>query len=1048
LAVPAEQTSAEETVSPPVTLKAPAAPSAELSITPEPLQTEVADALQSAADEQAQPNEIDPGTEAPVLLDVPSLSPSELQSAEPANIQQDESIPTNASEQPEENDLQPPLVPEPEPQTLTLPEPPKEDELQPPSLPEPPIVKQAEPDLDTRSAESSLLPLKETAKQRRKREAEEWVQREEQEELDQKNFEQYRIDQERLEMARLEQKRLERERNRQERARKERLEQERLEAERAEQERVEKERLEKVRLEEERLEQERLEQERLEEERLIKERLEQHRLEHEARKRERIAQEEIERQKLEKERIEQERLDAERLREEELEKTRLDTLRIENERLQQKLLEEKAEAIAKAAEAAGKGPLQIEVEVARALRDQHVQTSDGEVDIKSATGSLTSSVPLERLDLTAPAAPAEPTQLLTSGPETHSQRAVGSSDARTSNPVSRLPTPATSVGRSGSPRSATVIDSPRARPYTSEMPPQHSPAHRSEHVDQISQGRHTTGSPALPAPRPQAVSQIIQDSRPAAPSPPVGRTRPRHIPAFDSEDESDSSAMVRPRRQFRGGEDFSRDELSGSAQYPPQPTHHRSFASRVPPAEPSYSNPPPPQPPGYHPGYYPPTAPPHYQNHNYRVSQQGYPHPNAYGPPSHSSSSPYTEPWNYPPGYRHDSPPHRHDTLITRDYPLGLSPLDTRSAPGADPGDVFSRIAQAIPDLHVLLAQYKETHGQLSVREELLRRSSVEQDERLRAKDHEITDLKERARTLEHQYSTEASRLRLQIGNLEEQVRELQDQRAETEKFKREALETRAALEAAMKSWEAKYKELEVAHAALARTSYEEKANFDEWKSSTTTRHDAENIALAIQFDKRLKEADVLAESRRQELVVACVKEKEELKLDHQRQQLERQASFDRMRSELEAELHIAQKDREEALIQERESREVWLAEREALIKAHQDDRESIQRSWEEQRDLLEAHYRKSKDESDKAWIELHADSSTRAEEERARVDQLIKEKEELQKRYNALRAESEQEKSIIKSVASNLESEKSRLEKLMECYGDIAEIKSKGDTY
>jgi len=29
-----------------------------------------------------------------------------------------------------------------------------------------------------------------------------------------------------------------------------------------------------------------------------------------------------------------------------------------------------------------------------------------------------------------------------------------------------------------------------------------------------------------------------------------------------------------------------------------------------------------------------------------------------------------------------------------------------------------------------------------------------------------------------------------------------------------------------------------------------------------------------------------------------------------------------------------------------------------------------------------------------------------------------------------------------------NIESEKSRLEKLMECYGDIAEIKSKGDTY
>jgi hypothetical protein len=351
-----------------------------------------------------------------------------------------------------------------------------------------------------------------------------------------------------------------------------------------------------------------------------------------------------------------------------------------------------------------------------------------------------------------------------------------------------------------------------------------------------------------------------------------------------------------------------------------------------------------------------------------------------------------------------------------------------------------------------LLARYKETHGQLSVREELLRRSAVEQEERLRVKDDEIAELKERTRSVEHKYLTEASRLRLQIGNLEEQARELQEQRAETEKFKKEAHETRTALDAAMKSWEAKYRELEEAHATLARTSAEEKAkayqDFAEWKSSYTTRNDAEKIALAIQFDKRLKEADVLADNQRQEAAAAHVNEKDELRSEHQRQQLERQASFDRVRNELETKLGAAQIDREEALKHERESREVWLAEREALIKSHQDDRESIRKGWDEQRDLLEAQYKKSKDESDQAWIELHADASRKADEERAKVDQLIKEREELQKKYNALKAESEKEKAIIKSVATNLESEKSRLEKLMECYGDIAEIKSKGDTY
>jgi serine/arginine repetitive matrix protein 2 len=1030
-------------------------PSSEPITTPELPLSVVADELLPSTDEQAQQNEVTPPEEAPVLLIDASESPKEDEVQHAPLLEpsiESEVPPVSIPEPPVEGEVLPPPMPEPpkedEMQPSPVPEPSQDDEPQTPSIPAPPFVEQMAPVSETQPAESEPPLLQETPKQRRKREARE---REEQEELDQKNFEQYRIDQERLEMTRLEQKRLEREKNRQERFQRERLEQEKLEAERAEQEKLEKERLaeewlknewlkkqrlEQERIEKERLEQERLEQERLEEERLAVERLEQQRLREEKLERERIEREEIEKQRLEDEKIEQERLEAQRIQEEELKKARLETERLENERLANKLLDD-------AREAAQKNVLQAEVEATRTLASTPPPERDGEADIKSATGSLTSSDPQDKSDLTAPAAPAaraEPAQLSTSGAETHSQPSAGSNDARTSNPASRLPTPATSVGRSGSPRSAT-IDSSKARSYTSDMQPHHPPAHRSEHVDQIPQGRHTTGSPGLPAPRPQALSQIIQDSRPPAPSPPVGRLRARHIPAFDSEDDSDSSAMVRPRRQFRGGEDFSRDELSGSAQYPPQPTHHRSFASRVPPAEPSYSNPPPPQPPGYHPGYYPPTAPPHYQNHNYRVSQQGYPNPNAYGPPSHSSSSPYTEPWNYPPGYRHDSPPHRHDTLITRDYPLGLSPLDTRSAPGGDPGDVFSRIAQAIPDLHVLLAQYKETHGQLSVREELLRRSSAEQDERLRAKDHEIADLRERARTLEHKYSTEASRLRLQIGDLEEQARELEDQRAATERFRKEALEAKTALEAAMKSWEAKYKELEAAHAALARTSAEERADFDEWKESTNTRNDAEKIALAIQFDKRLKEADVLAENRRQEIVALFVQEKDELRSEHQRQQLERQASFDRVRDELETQLGAAQKDREEALIHERESREAWLAEREALMRAHQDDRENIRRGLDEQ-------YQRGKDELDKAWVELHADASARAEEERARVDQLIKEKDDLQKRYNALRAESEQEKSIIKSVANNLESEKSRLEKLMECYGDIAEIKSKGDTY
>lgn len=964
------------------------------------------------------------------------------------------------------------------------------DEVSALSSSQPPTAKQEEHSAGAPMASSDTpAPIMETPKQRRRRAAEEAErreeEREEQERREQESFEQYRIDQERLEMARLEQKRLERAKNRQERLEKERAEQQRIEEERLEQQRLEKERLEQERLEGERAEQERLKKENLEQERLEKQRLEQERLEKERLIQEQLEKERAEQKRLELERLEHDRLEQEQLEQESASRQRLEMERLEKERLEKdRLLQEEIKRANLEIERAARERAEqqrdehaanehVDFESGRAQhRDEHAQpdafeTQPGHNRVAEPefahSPALSQDLKGDReLNFMAshPTSPAEgqrimykdapdvPAQLPTPRSESSSHRNMPN-DMRTSKPTSRLPTPSTSVGRGSSPRSATVEDT-QAR--SSHSPSQ---AHRSQDVGPVTDSRPaTTGSPALPAPRPQAVSRIIaDDSRPPAPSPPVGRARPRHVPAFDTDDESDSSAMVRPRRQYRGGEEFTRDGSSGSAQgYPPQPTHHRSvFASRV-PGEPAYSNPPPPQPPGYHPGvpsYYPSTAPPHYQNHNYRVSQQGYPPTTAYAPPNHPSSAPYTEPWNYPPGYRHDSPPHhRHDTLISRDYPLGLAPLDTRPPLGDDPGDVFSRIAQAIPDLHVLLARYKETHGQLSVREELLRRSTIEQEQRLRFKDDEIAELKDKTRTLEQKYSTEAGRLRFQIGNLEEQAKELQEQRTETERFKREASESKIALEVAMRSWDAKYKELEDAHAMLARTSAEDKAAFDEWKSTYTTRNDAEKIALAIQFDKRLKEADVLAESQRQEVIALYMKEKDDLRSNLDRQQFERQAMFDQERIEFEAKLEAAQRDRDEALQHERESREIWQAERDALLRSHEDDREGSRKSWDEQRDLLEAQHQKSRDESDKAWIELHADAAQKVQEEKARVDELVKEKEELQRKFNALRAESEQEKAIIKSVASNLESEKSRLEKLMECYGDIAEIKSKGDTY
>ena len=78
---------------------------------------------------------------------------------------------------------------------------------------------------------------------------------------------------------------------------------------------------------------------------------------------------------------------------------------------------------------------------------------------------------------------------------------------------------------------------------------------------------------------------------------------------------------------------------------------------------------------------------------------------------------------------------------------------------------------------------------------------------------------------------------------------------------------TRLALDTSKASWKAQCKDLEDANALLEKTALEEKANaqkdFDNWRLTANTRHNAEKISLAMQFDKKLKKADALASNWR-----------------------------------------------------------------------------------------------------------------------------------------------------------------------------------------
>lgn len=172
----------------------------------------------------------------------------------------------------------------------------------------------------------------------------------------------------------------------------------------------------------------------------------------------------------------------------------------------------------------------------------------------------------------------------------------------------------------------------------------------------------------------------------------------------------------------------------------------------------------------FHPGYYP-------------RGRMSYPMPFGYGP---GDGSPYGSPYGHYPPYPHSHPRklERHDSMASRGSnngdPAVLTPpqmiADTSSAIEDDPSDLLGRLHLAIPDLELLLRRYKETHGELGLREALVRKKEAEALENLKRKEEHIDRLMGQFHDAEKKHAREYNKLRLHIGNLEENMKDLEEQ--------------------------------------------------------------------------------------------------------------------------------------------------------------------------------------------------------------------------------------------------------------------------------
>ena len=365
----------------------------------------------------------------------------------------------------------------------------------------------------------------------------------------------------------------------------------------------------------------------------------------------------------------------------------------------------------------------------------------------------------------------------------------------------------------------------------------------------------------------------------------------------------------------------------------------------------------------------------------------------------------------------------------------GMNPGIVEGALDNDSNEVLARLSSAIPDLHYLISRYKETRGH---QEDLLRRTEAHQMDMMKKKEDHIDALTKQLENATKQHSLEASKLRLEIGNMEERQKELQDRCVEYEISKKVMQETRAALETQKELLEKEKVDLANMHAVEKERLVTE---FDEFKLKAKEDLDREVLLLGSALNDQRLEAEASLERQKARILddhrlekqllherytEDHTKEKQALEEAFQEQRSAMETQFNSAREELESKLRSLEQSLDAAVEREKE----WAVEREKMIADWQNEREKLY---------------KEKESAEAAFAAMQADLSKKAEDERFT---LQKKGEELRKAWAADRDMFDRSFKEMQAMAESRERERGELQKMIDCFGEITDSKTKGDAF
>ncbi|KAF2432961.1 hypothetical protein EJ08DRAFT_694997 [Tothia fuscella] len=455
---------------------------------------------------------------------------------------------------------------------------------------------------------------------------------------------------------------------------------------------------------------------------------------------------------------------------------------------------------------------------------------------------------------------------------------------------------------------------------------------------------------------------------------------------------------------------------------------------------------------------------PHYHNIDQANSQSTMSHPpghqfDSYSAPAPRDGSSYQQPYSNSSGhylpYRHSSPLQRQDSFGSKGSsgdapnPQSVLPVSERGAPPeGDPEDLVARISSVIPDIHMLLSRSKETHGELSLRGQLLRKAEAQSQEAVKQKEEYISQLMRQIHDTEKRHANESSKYRLQIGNLEDKQKELQERLLEADKHKETMEGMKRTLEeertALIKDRTILSKAAEAERAAIIK-------ELEDWKAKSSVLLEAERQKSGAEKAAILKESEHWKTNS--SVLIEAEKQKSAAESDRRR---EIEGKFDSMRKDLESKLSKTQEGLEAAIKSEREALEQWSVERETLTKSLEEERANFNNGVDAQRaSLIKEH-----NEEKAALEQMHKDGyhdlmmsfahlqTGMNKEYTVQIDELTQ---KLAKQNEEWEKEREELKGMItgvKTVSDGLEAEKGRLQKLVEGFGEVADFKGKGDAF